>query len=188
MSIDDRVYRTCTYIAGDWTGDKDLIDKLHEWNDSKRLGLSFVDVHDLTQSRDTSNPCSIKQSLRKRLNVTKTFVLIVGSNTCNLTKGACRYCSNYVNYVFATPYCRSGGQIDNRSFIDYECEMALKDFKAGLIKKIVVIYNGCLSTMPSRCPSVLRYLDGVIYLGSDMIGTDGKRYWNYTAIKIAICG
>lgn len=188
MSIDDRVYRTCTYIAGDWTGDKDLIDKLHEWNESEKLGLSFVDVHDLTQSRDTSYPCSIKQSLRKRLNVTKTFVLIVGSGTNSLTKGACRYCSNYVNLGYIAPYCRNGGQIDNRSFIEYECEMALKDFKAGLIKKIVVIYNGCLTTMPSRCPSVLRNFEGVTYLGSDRIGTDGKRYWNYTAIKNAICG
>ena len=77
MSIEDRVYRTCTYLAGDWTGDKDLIDKLHEWNKNDKLGLRFIDVHDLTQSRDTSNPCSIKQSLRKRLNITKTFVMIV---------------------------------------------------------------------------------------------------------------
>ena len=169
MSIDDRVYRTCTYIAGDWTGDSDLIDKLHEWNDSEKLGLSFVDVHDLTQSRDTSYPCSIKQSLRKRLNITKTFVLIVGSGTNGLTKGACRYCSNYVNLGYIAPYCRNGGQIDNRSFIEYECEMALKDFKAGLIKKLVVIYNGCLSTMPSRCPLVLRNVEGVTYLGSDKI-------------------
>jgi len=28
-------YRTKTYIAGDWTGDKNLIDELYEWNDSK---------------------------------------------------------------------------------------------------------------------------------------------------------
>lgn len=27
-------YRTKTYLAGDWTGDKDAIDKIHEWNDS----------------------------------------------------------------------------------------------------------------------------------------------------------
>ena len=65
--------------------------------------------------------------------------------------------------------------------------MALKDYKADLIKKIVVIYNGCLNTMPSRCPSVLRNVNGVKYLGSDRIGLDGKRYWNYTAIKNAIC-
>lgn len=189
MSIDDRVYRTCTYIAGDWTGDKDLIHKLHEWNESGRLGLSFVDVHDLTQSRDTSNPCSIKQSLRKRLNVTKTFVLIVGQNTNNLTKGGCRYCRNYVKPLYyGSPYCSNGMAIDNRSFIDYECEMALKDYNSGLIKKIVVIYNGCLGTMPSRCPQALKNVAGVTYLGSDCYNAKGERCWNYAEIKKAICG
>lgn len=97
MSINDRVYRTCTYIAGDWTGDRDLIDKLKEWNNSDKLGLSYTDAHDLTQSRDSSNPCSIKQNLRKRLNVSKSFVLIVGNKTDSLTKGSCRFCDNYVH-------------------------------------------------------------------------------------------
>ena len=35
-------YRTKTYIAGDWTGDKNLIDKLHEWNDNANLNLHFL--------------------------------------------------------------------------------------------------------------------------------------------------
>lgn len=187
MGIQDRTYRTCTYIAGDWTGDSDLIEKLHEWNKSDNLGLSFVDVHDLTQSRDTSKPCSIKQSLRGRLNISKTFVLIVGKGTVNLTKGGCRYCSNYVNNGIFAPYCKTGGQIDNRSFIDYECEMALKDFNEGKIKKMIVIYNGCISSMSSRCPSILRNVEGITYLGSDCYNGKGERCWNYAAIKKAIC-
>lgn len=27
-------YRTRTYVAGDWTGDKNAIDQLFKWNDS----------------------------------------------------------------------------------------------------------------------------------------------------------
>ena len=54
------VYRTRTYIAGDWTGDRDLIDKLYQWNESNYWGLSFSDAHALTQARDSSLPCSIK--------------------------------------------------------------------------------------------------------------------------------
>lgn len=185
MSIDDRVNRTCTYIAGDWTGDADLIGKLNEWNNNERLGLSFVDVHDLTQSRDTSSPCSIKQSLRKRLSVSKTFVLIVGNNTDKLTKGGCRYCSNYVHTYYMSPYCKSGLTIDNRSFIEYECEMALKDYQSGLIKKIVVIYNGLLSPNKNKCPDVLKNVG--THIGSDKINYDGRRCWNYQEIKNAIC-
>lgn len=28
------IYRTRTYIAGDWDNDKDAVDQLHKWNDS----------------------------------------------------------------------------------------------------------------------------------------------------------
>lgn len=40
--------RTKTYIAGDWTGDRDLIDQIYKWNDSGRWTLSFTDAHALT--------------------------------------------------------------------------------------------------------------------------------------------
>ena len=71
------VYRTKTYIAADWTGDKGAVEQLHKWNDNKYLTLSFTDAHDLTQSSDSSLNCSIKSSLKKRMDVSKTFVLIV---------------------------------------------------------------------------------------------------------------
>ena len=38
-------YRTKTYLAGDWTGDKAAIDKLHSWNDSGYYSLDFVVTH-----------------------------------------------------------------------------------------------------------------------------------------------
>ena len=184
MGIYDLVNRTKTFISGDWTGDHDLISKLKEWNQNNNLGLNFVDVHELTQSYDTSNPCSIKASLRQRLNISKTFVLIAGKNTLSLTKGACRYCSLYSTWYSS---CASNGKpFDNRSFIEYECEMALKDYNAGELKKIVVIYNGFVNPDRSRCPEVLRYVG--THIGSDFNGADGKRYRDYLAIKKAICG
>ena len=60
-------YRTRTYIAADWTGDIEVVDQLRKWNDSNYWGLSFTDAHDLTSARDTSLPCTIKESLRERL-------------------------------------------------------------------------------------------------------------------------
>lgn len=35
------LYRTRTYIAADWTGDKEIVDKLREWNDSGWYALNF---------------------------------------------------------------------------------------------------------------------------------------------------
>ena len=183
MALFDLVNRTKTFISGDWTGDKDLIDKLKEWNNNDNLGLSFIDVHDLTQSYDTSLPCSIKNSLRQRINISKTFVLIAGKATVSLTKGACRNCSRYNSW---SSYCTTGKSYDNRSHIEYECEMALKDYRAGELKKIVVIYNGLINPDKSRCPEILKSVG--THIGSDTYNSSGVRCWNYSGIKKAICG
>ncbi|MDO4842480.1 MAG: hypothetical protein Q3982_07390, partial [Phoenicibacter congonensis] len=94
-------YRTKTYIAGDWDGDKDAIDQLYKWKESKYLSLDFVDAHDLHQARDTSLNCSIKKSLQLRLDVSKRFVLIVGEKTKNLRSGGCQLCSSYNSWTSA---------------------------------------------------------------------------------------
>ena len=75
------VYRTKTYIAGDWTGDKDAIDKLYSWKKSDFYNLDFVDAHEFHQSNDKSFNCSIKDNLRVRMDGSKKFVLIVMSPT-----------------------------------------------------------------------------------------------------------
>lgn len=71
-------YRTRTYIAGDWDNDKDAVDQLHKWNDSNYWNLSFTDAHDLTSSRDSSLNCTIKASLKTRMDASKhSFLLLV---------------------------------------------------------------------------------------------------------------
>ena len=80
-------YRTRTYIAADWDHDRDVVDKLLEWNQSSNCSLEFSYAHDLMQARDESLYCSIKKSLRERLNGSKTFVLIAGAETTRVTKG-----------------------------------------------------------------------------------------------------
>ena len=167
-------YRTKTYIAGDWTGDQDLISQLYSWNNRDDLRLSFTDAHELTQARDTSLPCSIKRSLAERLDASKTFVLIVGKDTDKLTKGSCRYCNSYDSYHGS---CHRGHYVDYRSFIRYECEKAQRD---GI--RIVVLYNYA-DVNRSKCPDILRYegthINAYYYQG-------GKAYWNYSKIKDAL--
>lgn len=92
-------------------------------------------------------PCSIKGSLRERLDASKTFVLVVGDKSKDLTKGGCRYCVSY------SPYgaCHRSGSVDHRSFIEYEREYAAD---RGL--KIVVLYNSCVVNR-DKCPQPLRY-------------------------------
>lgn len=166
------LYRTRTYIAGDWTGDADLINKLYEWNRSNYWALSFSDAHELMQARDTSLSCSIKHSLTERLNGSKTFVLIVGNNTDNLRKGGCQYCHSYNSYTYR---CVRGYSVDYRSFIEFECEKAVRDDL-----KIVVIYNSSYVDK-DKCPECVRYKGKHI-----PARTSYTHSWNYEAIKNAI--
>ena len=133
-------YRTKTYIAGDWDGDKDAIDQLYKWKESKYLSLDFVDAHDLHRARDTSLNCSIKKSLQLRLDVSKRFVLIVGEKTKNLRSGGCQLCSSYNSW---TSTCARGYRVDYRSYVEYECEKAKSD---GLAIVVLTIRRELIGT------------------------------------------
>ncbi len=169
-------YRTRTYIAGDWTENKNLISSIQHWNESSWWGLSFSDAHDLTQARDTSLPCSIKSSLRRRLEISKTFVLIVSDTTNGLTKGGCRYCASY------SPYggCHRSGTVDHRSFIDYECAYAVDNHL-----NIVVIYND-FRVDKDKCPILLRNIG--THLPAIYVDADGSARWDINGISNVICG
>ena len=165
--------RTYTYLAADWDNDKEVIDKLRSWNDSDYWGLSFKDAHDLMQSSDSSLNCSIKDNLGDRMDVSKTFVLIVGDKTRSIRAGSCSYCGYYSD----SSGCNKGWSTSLKSFIEYECDKAVRD---GL--RIVVIYNSA-SIFKNRCP------DAVVDKGTHIAGyrlENGSRKWNYTEIKNAI--
>jgi len=167
-------YRTRTYIAADWTGDKDAVDQLYKWNDSDHWSLSFTNAHDLTQARDTSLNCSIKASLRVRLDASKTFVLIVGKNTKTVRSGGCQYCNSYNSW---TARCVRGNSVDYRSYIEYECDKAVQD---GL--KIVVLYKAAMVDK-SKCPDTVKNIGTHVAM---CYKKDGKYYWDYQSVKEAL--
>ena len=171
-------YRTRTYLAGDWDEDKNLIQQIYDWKRSGYLTLDFTDAHDLTQSRDDSLNCTIKESLSKRMNASKTFVLIVGDKTNNVISGSCSCCNSYYQS------CSRGHSVDLRSYVKYECEKAARDARNGEMR-IVVIYN-YMSVYKEKCPEAVRYL------GNHIAGIHRDAYGNhkfdYQAIKKAIMG
>ena len=168
-------YRTKTYIAADWTGDKDAVDQLYKWKEGRKWSLTFVDAHDLTQAKDSSLNCSIKASLKKRLDVSKTFVLIVGEKTKELRSGSCAYCNSYNSW---TSSCARGYSVDYKSYIEYEC---VKAVEAGI--KIVVLYNS-IRVNKDKCPDIVKYRG--IHVPMCYRGTDGIIYWDYDAVKNAL--
>ena len=170
-------YRTKTYIAGDWDEDSNLIEKLEEWNNSRRLNLHYLPAHDLCSARDSSLNCNIKKSLRERLDASKTFVLIVGAHTATVTAGSCKHCASYSGYTHS---CRKGYGADTRGYIEYEC-----DYAANHDMRIVVLYNYA-SVCKDKCPASVQNLGK--HLPAYYYGNDGKAYWDYNSIKSAIEG
>lgn len=77
-------YRNKTYVAFD--GDNDIRSYwlMKAWKQNDNTDFNFQDAHSLKQARDTSTEDTIKRSLRKRMNNSKVFVLLVGQNTKNL--------------------------------------------------------------------------------------------------------
>ena len=168
------VYSTKTYIAAEWDGDKDAVEQLKKWNDSNYWGISFNDAHDLQQARDGSLNCSIKKSHQGRLDASKTFVLIVGANTKSVRSGSCQYCSSYNSYTHA---CAKSYSVDYRSYIEYECDIAIRDSI-----KIIVLYNAA-TVDKSKCPDSIKSIGKHVAM---CYYKDGKYYWDYQAVKGAL--
>lgn len=170
-------YRTKTYIAADFDTDRDAVEILHKWNESEHWSLHFKDAHELQQSYDSSLYCSIKSSLKMRMDASKTFILIVGDKTNIVTKGGCQNCGSYNSWTKA---CGKGHSVDYKSYIKYECDEAVK---AGI--KIVVLYNKTWVDK-SLCPEAVKNLG--IHERMYYKASDGKYYWDYQSIKKAIEG
>ena len=168
------IYRTKTYIAGDWDHDEDAVNKLHQWNDSNHWSLTFTDAHELTQANDSSLNCSIKASLKKRMDASKRFVLIVGDSTKTVTAGSCVWCGSYNSHTYA---CAKGHSVDYRSYIKYECDKAVE---AEI--KIIVLFKAA-TVNKSKCPEAVKNIG--IHAPMCYRGTDGNLYWDYNSVKKA---
>lgn len=168
-------YRTRTYIAGDWDHDKNAVDTLYYWKNNRYLNFDFLDAHELRDARDTSLVCSIKKSLKERLDRSKNFVLIVGNHTTSLTRGSCAYCDSYISHWVS---CSRGNSISFESFIEYECRQALE-----AEMNIIVLYNS-QTVDRSKCPSSIRYkgyhmpMHKYDYMKRELT-------WDYNGIKTA---
>lgn len=184
MSIYTMTKRTQTYVAGDWDGDRDAVEQLKKWNNSDFWSLSFYDVHDKTQSSDSSLNCSIKRSLKTRMDVSKRFVLIVGDKTKSLRSGSCGLCPFHCyNYYLGAYQCGRGHlYYDSRSYVQYECDEAVK---AGI--NIIVLYN---STIVDKelCPECLRYKGYHVAMKKteyDYAWHYYRTVWDYQSVKKA---
>lgn len=170
--------RDYTYFAADFDHDKPALECIEYM---KLIGfLQYKDAHQLQQSSDTSLPCSIKKSLKFRMDNSCVFVLIVGNQTDTVTKGGCQLCNSYNSYL---QRCARGYSIDYRSYIKYECEIAAKAARDGM--RIVVLYNNAVVDK-KLCPEAVRYIG--LHQAMWYQDSFGKYCWDYHGIARAVKG
>lgn len=167
--------RDYTYLAADFDHDEDAINHIYYMKNKGQI--YFKDAHEIQQSYDTSLACSIKHSLKFRMDNSYRFVLIVGEHTKNVTKGGCQLCGSYNSYL---QYCAKGHSVDYRSYVRYECEKAIE---LGL--QIIVLYKGT-NVNRELCPDSIKYKGN--HFEMCYRGYDGKLYWNDNNIITAFRG
>lgn len=79
-------YRNKTYVAFDADTDIQYYRIMTAWKENDKIDFDFHNAHDLNNLMKTSSEETIKRRLRERLNNTKSFILLVGEHTKNLTK------------------------------------------------------------------------------------------------------
>ena len=117
------------------------------------------------------------------MSVSKTFILIVGQHTNEVTKGACynNGCGGYVRLLLSNPYCRYGYSINNKSYIQYECDLAIRENA-----KIVVLYKS-VNVERNLCPGAVRYRGTHIAMKCRKNTIYGSYIdWDYQAVKNAV--
>ena len=119
--------------------------------------------------------CTIKHSLKDRLDCSKNFVLIVGNHTNDLTRGSCAYCNSYNSWSRS---CGRGHYVSYESFIEYECRQAVE---AGM--KILILHNSP-AIDKTKCPESIRYKGTHIAMHKYDF-SKGSYVWDYLGIKSA---
>lgn len=74
-------YRNKIYVAFDADNDIRYYRLMQAWKQSDNTDFNFYDAHDLTNIMPWSSEESIKASLRKRLDNTKVFIILIGEKT-----------------------------------------------------------------------------------------------------------
>ena len=95
-------------------------------------------------------------------------------NTKSVRSGSCQYCGSYKSYAYT---CSRGHSLDYRSYVEYECEKAIRD---GL--EIIVLYNAA-TVNKSKCPDVIKNVGTHVAM---CYYENGQYYWDYQAVKNAI--
>lgn len=154
-----RIYISADYSVG--TGDRDVVNILHQWSENASYKVDFVDTAEVISGSVSQNPdcraCDLKSEFNRQINVSSAVIFIVGDKTASRIAGSnCDRVDHDYSHSFCTPYKQNTngvknckhvvtkkapqegdvGEINKYSYIQHEFEQAKRKNKV-----IVILYN-----------------------------------------------
>lgn len=135
------------YIVADWEQDQSAVNQIEQWN--KKQGGKYLISKDweLLEDLEGEWSCFAKAQLKREIQETDIFLLVVGEETLSVNEGGCLFCENYRSF---SGNCAHGRITDKRGFLEFQCAVA-----AELHKEKIVVYHMDFVDK-AKCPQVLR--------------------------------
>lgn len=170
--------RTKTYVALDWDGDITAVEQLYKWNDEEQWRLALADGLDIVHPENKSLSCNKKMSIKRRMDESNAFILIVGDATLGITTGGCHECARFNK---AVKRCSKGSPADFQGYLEYECEEAAKAHENDKVD-IIILYNST-EVDKTKCPGSL----GGLGRHASMRKLKGREsIWDFESVKQAL--
>ncbi|KFF05552.1 TIR domain-containing protein [Flavobacterium reichenbachii] len=136
---------TACYTCFDGDTDMHYYNLMKAWHKNGKFNFRFDNVHDLEQVRDTSTEETIKRSLRRRLNASDVFVVLIGRST--------RYLYKFVRWEIEVAIDMNlpiiAINLDNSRAINYDlCPPILRDTLAIHVPFSPDIVNYAITNWP----------------------------------------
>ena len=103
--------RKQVYISADYSensGDRDVIEKLHQWGSDSVHKVNFIDMSQVAKGSVSDDPdcrpCDLKKEFNAQINASSVVIFIVGDKTSSRTAGSSCDRNSKGMFCSCTPY------------------------------------------------------------------------------------
>lgn len=167
--------RKQVYISADYSensGDRDVIEKLHQWGSDSVHKVNFIDMSQVAKGSVSDDPdcrpCDLKKEFNAQINASSVVIFIVGDKTSSRTagsscdrnsKGMFCSCTPYKQNANGTSKCKiiiTPNDDDNVNYVNTYSYLKHEFMQAEKKGKTIVILYNALNYQPSWLPAYMK--------------------------------
>ncbi len=167
--------RKQVYISADYSensGDRDVIEKLHQWGSDSVHKVNFIDMSQVAKGSVSDDPncrpCDLKKEFNAQINASSVVIFIVGDKTSSRTagsscdrnsKGMFCSCTPYKQNANGTSKCKiiiTPNDDDNVNYVNTYSYLKHEFMQAEKKGKTIVILYNALNHQPSWLPAYMK--------------------------------